>query len=428
VRGGVLNLQGRKAFDMGVLGARYEIAPSGVINIDNATIGVFDSRFFVNPTFHAAGTGVCSITNSRARDMVLVTGSDKGVANARITASNVFTTGTLQQYPWPPNSIQVVRATPQQSFDLQNLDFEAGIQPTGVPDFWSASQVNGAVGAPRPGCHGSTRSYRYQAVAPGRSFKTLTLPEETVVQVFGSGQVSAAPSGAQLGLVVRALQSTTRRANLVNATPGWQRLQVPSFVVGPAAGPVTIEFGNSHSGVTDVLLDDLHVQLATWSDSFNLHNLDFEETNYRFVGQFPLYERRPDYWTLGGGAARAETVDLRPGTAGRAAVRVTVAELNSELFKDLPFVKAGDVLTVGGWLKCIPVPGPVSNLAVIISEGGFGNIKRIQIPVDSAWHSFQVQYTVPCPPAKQAFTRVDVHCFGSAGNVMLADDFTIRID
>jgi hypothetical protein len=221
----------------------------------------------------------------------------------------------------------------------------------------------------------------------------------------------------------------------LNATStSWQRVQAPLFTVGANPGLTLVEFVNVPTGNADVLLDDVQIHVATWWDNLNLANLDFEDPNYRYAGQPPTFWREPDFWDLSRGQAQPETADRRPGTSGARSCRLTVRDgLNVDMWKDLPFLVAGDRLTLTGWLKGIPVAGSSSNMAVIIGEGdqyattGYGNNLRLQVPIDGTWRFFNVTYTVPCPPLKKPYTRIDLHCFGAAGNVMLCDDFTATI-
>jgi hypothetical protein len=439
-----LSLQGGKDFDMGLLAATIDLHGTSVLTANNVSIGQFGAVHGLYGKIEAVGRATCTLTNVRVADCALITGietkpnSSQGLAQGRITVQNVYPEGQLDQIPYPPGSITVARASVTQNTDRQNLGFEGGIQASGSPDYWSVQSIAAGslvTGRPSP-CPSGTRSYRYQTSgSAGRLFKSLTLPEGTHVTLLGHARIQSLAGGQSLGFGLSAPGSTSRQGLLGTGLTTWQLVSVPDLILGPGnAVPVEAAFFNTPAGNADVLLDDVRVHISNWWDNNNLANLDFEDTRYRDGGGYPEYWRAPDYWHVSRGIAVAESADRRPGSPGQRSVRVTqLGDITTDLYKDWTFLLPGDVVTVQGWVKGIPIGTTSCWIQLQLGEGfswndrGYGNNQWAIFPSDRQWRQFSLTYTVPCPPIKQAFTRFNVDCFRGDGNVLLVDDITVTI-
>jgi hypothetical protein len=177
----------------------------------------------------------------------------------------------------------------------------------------------------------------------------------------------------------------------------------------------------------------VRVRVANWWENDNLLNLDFEG-GYRDRGHGPHFWAAPDGWKVWGGHCEPEYSVRRPGAgSGTRSMKLTAADHFAFIVKDLTFLAPGDKVTLAGWARCDPAPGSTSWLHVQIGEGhdywnaGNGVNKAFNVSADGQWRSFSLEYFVPAPPIKQAFTRLTVVASGAVGNVLFADDITAVI-
>jgi len=79
-------------------------------------------------------------------------------------------------------------------------------------------------------------------------------------------------------------------------------------------------------------------------------------------------------------------------------------------------------------------PGATCWLKVQVGEGSsfwntglpFNRLYTVQ--GDGLWHQFHIVYTAPSYPSKQVYTRLNLECFGAAGNVMFVDDISATVN
>jgi hypothetical protein len=100
--------------------------------------------------------------------------------------------------------------------------------------------------------------------------------------------------------------------------------------------------------------------------------------------------------------------------------------------KDLTFLKPGDKVRLHGWLRGQPPGGALAYMQIQIGEGNDywrpnGVNKSADFLCDGRWREFTLDYTVPWPPTKQAFTKICLTSWGLQGNVVYADDFSVSI-
>lgn len=424
MRDGQLNIVGTDSFDMGLACQTVHLQGSAHLNITNAAVGQFGTGSSAVGLIEANDSSTCTIVNSRMAPMLLKTNG-----GGTITAQNLFTTQSPTIDSAGGGTVTLVQANPGQNWDRQNLDFEAALLG-GVPPFWLAQAVTGSLVAdPAPGA-GGTNAYQLVAQATNGSLrKQLSLPPQTFVTVLGSAKVLQAPTGgAQLSLQASNGANVTARSLDLLQTNLWQRVQVPLLTVTSGASPTAVQFGASGLPAT-VRLDGIRIHIGSWWDADNLANLDFEG-GYRFQGHAPTYLPMPDAWQGSRVRCAADAGNVRPGALpGSRSASMTLQGQFGGVSKDLTFLRQGDSVVVGGWVRGVSA-NAAAHAEVIIGNGqtfylvGFGNQHSGPIPFDGAWHHFQLTYLVPANPS---FTRIDLGLYDAAGTQGWYDDLTVEI-
>jgi hypothetical protein len=435
IEDGRIHFLGDADFEAGVHGNRLNAHGMAQVLIDHGSVGLFAAGSFLPSFLRAHGQASITVRNSRIADLTVTTlpetanNSSRGLDFARITLDNCFLAGRLTTEPSAGGVITEVRARRDEAWDLQNLDFEGAVtQPLGCPDFWQCPNNFGVSSTDaRPQSPGG-RSFEFQTNGSVSTLhKTLRLSPGTKVQLLAwvknlqSQQVECVVSGPASSAVAAVPASLDR----------WELVGVPIHTVAPNETTTTVGFRNV-SPTARARVDDFRVVIANWWEHDNLVNLDFEE-GFRSVGLAPDFSRAPDYWRVW--QAQCEAAAPRPGSSGTRAVQVTATHEQNALFKDLTFLRQGDVLDIRVRVKGIPAtPGATCWTKVQVGEGlrfwdtslpwNRGDTRQGD---GTTWHQMDIVYTVPGPPNKQPYTRFNLEVWGTPGNRMIVDDITITI-
>ena len=98
----------------------------------------------------------------------------------------------------------------------------------------------------------------------------------------------------------------------------------------------------------------------------------------------------------------------------------------------MTFLRPGDRVLLRGWIRADAPPNTVAYASVQIGEGNDywkpnGYNKGAEFYADGQWHQFTLDYTVPWPPLKMAFTKINVASWGATRNEIYVDDFSATI-
>ncbi len=419
---GQMQLNGVGSFDMGVFANTVSLYQTASLSITNASLGDLSIGLSTTGLIEAHNSSLCTLNQVRSGPLRLRTTNGA----ATITAQNVFGGQNLIVDTAGGGSVQVIQASPAQSFDLQNLGFESALLAGGVPANWASTSSNGSLVADVASGAPGANSYAFTANANSAAIsKQLLLPPETTVSLIGAAKVTQAPASGQLLMRVSQGVNTASKA-FGNATIGWQRGQVPTFTTGFTVAPVITQFLATGSPAT-VRLDDFQIQLGSWWDPDNLGNLAFEGA-YRHQGKAPTYSAAPDCWRSFRVACLPDTGVLRPGTSGAQSLKVTLQGTSGNVYKMLTFLRGGETVDISGWARGTGgaganqqiVVGNGDNFAVVAPPNQFSG----PLPCDGTWRSFTVTYVVPPNPS---YTRLDLGTFGAVGNEAWFDDLTVSI-
>jgi hypothetical protein len=419
---GQMHLAGAGSFDMGVFANTVRLYQSASLTITNGKLGEVAVSPGVVGLIEANDQSTCAITTARTGPLRLRVTSP----TASITAQNVFGVGNLVLDNAGGGVLQVAQASATQATDLQNLGFESPLLAGGVAPNWSVAGGAGTLVADAaPGAPGVS-SYAFASTAGAASVgKSLSLPPETSVSLVGAAKVVAAPAtGAPTW---RASQGGNVQSRAIATTANvWQRGLTPLLTTAGTA-PVALQFlAGGASGTTR--LDDVRVAVGSWWDADNLANLGFEGA-CRWPGDAPLWQPAPDAWRNFRVACAVDAAAVRPGAAaGSRSLRASLSSTLGNVWKELTWLRAGDVVAVSGWAR--GTGGGSANQQVIVGNGPTffvvapPNVFSGPLPCDGAWRQFNLTYTVPPNPS---FTRIDLGCFGQPGNDFWFDDLTVTI-
>jgi len=421
--GGQLRLNGTGSYEMGIHANIIRLQANANLQIDNAAIGEFVATGGLVALVEATENSSCTITNSRMAPVRLHTTS----AAASITGQNLIGVQNIVVDPGGGGSIQVVQASPTQSWDLQNLGFESPLAG-GLPPYWSATALSGSLPTdPAPGSTG-TKSYELVAQSGAVLQKQVTLSPGTFVTVVGAAKVLQYPTGGAQ-LLLRAANGATTMSKAVGPQLNtWQRVHVPLLTVGTAASPTLLQFVAGGLPAR-VRLDDYRVQVGSWWDTDNFGNVGFE-LGYRFSGMAPNYWSAPDAWNSFQVRCSGDTGNVRPGAApGSRSLRMDLTALNGHVYKDLTFLRHGDTAVVRGWTRGVSPGQGVTQAA--IGDGpnffvlGLGSNQQTPAMLcDGVWRSFMLTYVVPSNPT---YTRLNLACYDVPGTQCWFDDITVEI-
>lgn len=444
VGGGTLTLAGARGYDMGVSATGLLAHSTGTIVVRGAMVGTDATQ---QGDANATGYGAIVMEDCKVRRLLLRTsgqtilpplGLDLGTAVMRRFVPSCEPTETLTTRMNRLGSVTVEVASASQSTDLQNLDFERGVQGNGSPSYWTGTGMTGLTSTQlRPGAAtGQLASFEYRSAAAGGEIrKTITAPEDARFEWHGHVRVLASGGGETLEFAIEG-GGNRRSAVSVPVVPGaWTSFHVPQYAVAP--GDAAIAFVVRHTGASGaslrLLLDDFTICAASFWEDDNLVNLDFEELLLRSMPSEPDGNLAPDYWSVVNCAAALETADRPPGSLGQRAARLSVFGPTGTIKKRLRFVAPGQIVTVTGKAKAISGPGnPTSFFYVYVGEGTrfwdstYGTNVQQRFSSGTGWNSFSIAYTVPSPPTKLEYTTFAV-AGALTGDTILVDDFTVTV-
>jgi hypothetical protein len=218
--------------------------------------------------------------------------------------------------------------------------------------------------------------------------------------------------------------AATSQAALATVNPGgWQRLRAPTFTVAAGWQPVALSWSSSASpGLAR--LDDVRCQIGSWWDHDNLGNLGFE-LGCRHQGHVPTYWSAPDCWRSSQLRCEPDASVVRPGAApGSRSVRCSLQGALGNVWKDLTFLRAGEVIRVTGWVRGVSANSN-ARMQAIVGNGPnyFQNVApNVFSPIfacDGVWRQFTLDYTVPANPI---YTHIDIYMNDAAGSQCWFDD------
>lgn len=415
--GGQVNLRGVRSYDLGLQSGVTYLFNNATMTLDNVALGTLDPSLGLVGDLEANDTSSCTISQSRAAPIRL----RATAPGAAISAQQIIGVENVVPQSYGGGTVQVNQANAGQNWDLQNLSMDA--PGAGVP-YWAVSGLASTLVADgAPGAPGSTSRQLVAGAGGGWLRKSLTLPTETYVTVVASTKLTqltgAAPTlrVTQGGNVVSAPISTTLGA--------WRRVHVPMLTV-TGTGPTVVEL--VVPGAATVQLDDVRLRVNSWWDNENLANLGFEGS-FRHTQGGPLYCRTPDTWWTSLANCEPDTAVVRPGAAaGSRSVRATMPRNYGVIYKDLTFLRPGDVVVVTGWMRGSPT-GINAGMAAQIGDGAnwslpTGNNQQVILPCNGLWHSFTLNYTVPPNPTT---TRLGLSGWSATGSQCWFDDLTVSI-
>lgn len=444
VGGGTLTLAGARGYDMGVSATGMLAHSTGTIVVRGAMVGTDATQ---QGDANATGMGAIVMEDCKVRRLLLRTsgqtilppfGQDLGTAVLRRFVQSCEPTETLTTRMNRAGSVTVEQASAAQSTDLQNLDFERGVQGNGAPSYWRGTGMSGLASTQRrPGAAtGQLASFEYRAAAAGGEIrKTITAPEDARFEWHGHVRVLAATGSETLEFAIEG-GGGGRSAVSVLVVPGaWTSFHVPQYAVAP--GDASIAFVVRHAGASGaslrMLLDDFTICAASFWEDDNLVNLDIEEPLLRSMPSEPDGNLAPDYWSVINCAAVLETVDRPPGSPGLRSARLVVFGPTGSIKKRLRFVAPGQIVTVTGKAKVVSGPGnPASFFYAYVGEATrfwdstYGNNLQQRFNSGTGWNSFSIAYTVPSPPVKLEYTTFAV-AGALTGDTILVDDFTVTV-
>jgi hypothetical protein len=418
---GRLTLAGAGSYDLGVFANTVRLYDNSILQLRNVRLGEFGVYAGVVGLIEANGNSTCTIDGARTGRVVLSVTSP----TAAISAQRIVEVGNLQLQNPGGGALNVVQATPTQTFDGQNLGFEAAMPASGVPAFWAGAGGSGSnVNNPAPGAAGSS-ALQWNAATAGSSVgKQWLLPAETSVAALAAANAVVAAPGA-LPLLRVLHQGAGGSDAIVGNTVGWQRLYVPPVAITNALAPVAIDLVHPSAPAT-TRFDDVRIVLGSWWSDDNFDNLQFEA---------PLRNLQtsssgvPDAWEAFQLQCAADAAVVRPGAAaGSRSLRVVGTATVGNVFKQLTFLRAGDQVVVSGWAR--GTGGVGSSMEVIVGNGqnfyvvAPPNVFSGPLPANGIWQQFTLNYTVPNNPS---FTRVDLGCFGPPGSTFWLDDLTVEV-
>lgn len=417
---GTMRLQGTGSFDMGLRANTARLFQTARLFVDNAAIGEFGSPNATPGLIEANNSSLAILTRSRvAPTRLRVNSAAAGIEASTTYGPELF----IQENPGGGN-LQVRIATPLQATDLQNLGFEAGALSAGVPPYWSGvSTLAALVANPAPSSAGQ---WAFEAGAGTAIAKNLLLPAGTFVDLVGAARYPGAVGSGQWLLSV-GQGAATSQAALATVNPGgWQRLRAPTFTVAAGWQPVALSWSSSASpGLAR--LDDVRCQIGSWWDHDNLGNLGFE-LGCRHQGHVPTYWSAPDCWRSSQLRCEPDASVVRPGAApGSRSVRCSLQGALGNIWKDLTFLRAGEVIRVTGWVRGVSANSN-ARMQAIVGNGPnyFQNVApNVFSPIfacDGVWRQFTLDYTVPANPI---YTHIDIYMNDAAGSQCWFDDVTV---
>jgi hypothetical protein len=416
---GQIHLQGAGSFDMGVFANTVRLYQTAQMHVQNGALGEFGVPTFTTALIEANDAAQAILSNVRTGPMRLRTTN----AAAAITATSVFGIGNLIVDNAGGGTVSVQQATPAQSSDLQNLGFDSSPLLGGVPPYWSGVGVSGVL---VPQSVAGTYSYRGVFAANGTLAKVPQVPPGTLLDVLGVATLVTPPATGTLALQV--LQGAVAAQSAVGATVGVPTVvQVPNFTV-PALGPTTIRWLGAPASAT-LELDHMRVQVGNWWDADNLGNLAFE-MGCRYQGAAPNYWPVPDCWSGSQMQCESDGAVVRPGAAaGSRSIRGLAIGSSANLWKNLTFLRAGETVTVRGWVRGV-ASSPSASVQVIVGNGATffqvqpPNVFSTPFPCNGAWNSFVITYTVPNNPT---YTRLNLALNNGDGGQCWFDDMEVTI-
>ena len=436
---GKLSLDGGSEYSAGLAANTIELHGTASLTVRNGAIGEFGTFRSTSARVAAHGRSRCVIDRARISDVHFSTAREhlqngsQNVDAAAIAITNAIEDGNLRTSPSAGGSIWVGRSGPGEPYDLQNLDLDGAIQGN-APAFWAVQSGSASkTSERRPGSTGSG-GVRYQSPssAVAGMLKELRLSPGSQVHAFGWAKLGNSAGSGVLDLRVEG-HGLERR--VLDGTPGtWRLLHVPTYTVGSGETSTRVSLGASGASAFDVTVDDVRVRVANWWENDNLLNLDFDG-GFRDRGRAPLFQPSPDAWRAWGARCLPEYSVRRPGAgAGTRSLKLTAQDVNGFIQKDLSFLAPGDRFTLKGWVRGDPAAGGAACYTMVqVGEGhdywntANGVNKKWSVAGDGQWHAFTIDYVVPAPPTKQAFTRISVVSWGAPGNVLFADDFSAVI-
>lgn len=418
-----VQLAGTGSFDMGVFAETVRLFGTAVVTMTNVRLGDTTRGSGLVGLVEANDQSHCSLQHVRTGAVRLRTTWPQ----ASITTQNVFDAERLvvEQFGGPVTQLQ---ATPTQATDLQNADFEQPLLPGGSPPYWLVQGGSGArIGSPAPGSSGAF-CYQFQPVAAAASVgKVLTLPPSTGVSLLGTAQVQSAPASGTARFVATH-GALSAAVPLAMASGSWQRALAPLLTTGASLGTVSLQFETANTS-NALRLDDLRVVLGSWWDDDNLLNFDFDD-DCRARGRAPDYWPEPDGWRGFRLSCETDAADLAPGAAvGSRSLRTTLHAPLGNIYKQLRCLRAGDRLSLTGWVKV-----PNGTVQVLIGDGFTyytstpPNVQSNLLTAGPGWQQItwpgSGTYVVPANPT---FTRIDLVCQGPVGSQVWFDQFTVSI-
>jgi hypothetical protein len=425
---GRMALAGLGSFDMGIFANAVRLYGTADLDLDNVLLGEIGTGATSIGLVEANDQSRCSIDGARlntytvnAKTRLRTTGPQ-----ASITAAGVFGAHNLLLEPNGGGSVTLAAATPAQSFDLQNLDFESPLLAGGTPPYWSAIGVGGTTTTVTlPGAPGLAAYAATSQTGTATLRKTFALPPETVLAAQLPLQLTTLGAGASATLRV----GQGAMVGVATADPlrmnAWQILQSPPVALG--SGNAYVEYAGNGLPI-QATLDDVRVQIASWWEDDNLANLDFEG-EVRNQGTTPAAASAPDFWTAFQCRTETTATITRPGAgAGSRAVQVSPTSSLCNLSKSLSFLRAGDRVRFTGWVR--GTPATAGRISALVGNGvnffvvAPPNVFSGPILCDGTWYQFDITYVVPNNPS---FTRLDVSARNMAGATVWFDDFRVEI-
>ncbi|MCA8942281.1 MAG: hypothetical protein KDB80_06935 [Planctomycetes bacterium] len=423
-----VTLQGSGEYNAGILAQTFDINGLANLTIRNATIGNAGSGFQAAITSY--GRASVTLDNVTTQSVLLRTARGlwwphQGVNLATIDMSNYLEEGDLGLQSAHSGSITIHDASTTQNTDLQNLDFEGAVQG-GRPDYWAVSNVSGYQSATH---RAGASSFTYASNSGSGSMrKRLTIPPETDVEFDGWIQLTTATSGATVKAFVQGSSGNRREVTPMLVVGSWAYFCTGAYVV--RSNDTWVELGVEHAGGSayhEMRCDAFQVRTSSWWEDDNLGNLAFEDDR---IGEIPGLDESgngPNHWHNWRTFAQIETNDLRPGTSGSRAMRISTLTLSSQLHKRLSFIEPGQTIRFRGWVK--PLNGTADPVKVIVSEYdsnwwdlNYGNNAGVVLS-GSTWQSFDLTYVVPGGSLKADETSLTV----SSNGAYLIDDFSVEI-
>lgn len=403
VRNSRLLVDGLDTYAGGVRALTVKTTETGQCTIRNAVLGSPSSQ---PGEVAAEGRSSIHLERVRLRRLLLSTnpqlsgGPNRGVDMGVITVDDFLESRasgeSLTLNPNSrPGSIVLDRATPSQSTDLQNLDFESAPRSNGEPAFWSASGLSGSSASGLGGSGGSSALLNFGS-SGGALEKQVQVNGGAPIQCSGFLRVGSLASGRTVRVELVPDVGSSASYDVTASTGGDDYFVVtlpdPSLAVREVAIRV------SASGAANVWVDDLVVDVALpWEDD-NLANLDFEVLTQRAFGERPNRFDPPEHWFAQTAVCHLESVDPPPGNAGSQYVVCDVLGESGSLLKRLRFVPPGRTVTVTGWAR---TSNPTGSLASWVYLGRADNyFNRIapnasdRVFMNTGWQPFSVSYVV----------------------------------